>query len=74
MTECVSLEEKVILKLREKGMHVTCAESCTGGMIAASLLQDTEAALRKMEYVFHCFERHKDAALIWRPHPLMETT
>ena len=40
----------------------------------SSLLQDTEAALRKMEYVFHCFERHKDAALIWRPHPLMETT
>lgn len=38
MTECVSLEEKVILKLREKGMHVTCAESCTGGMIAASLV------------------------------------
>lgn len=38
MSECISLEEKIILKLKEKGMHVTCAESCTGGMIAAALV------------------------------------
>ncbi len=40
----------------------------------SSLLEDTEAALKKMEYVFQCFEGRSDAALVWRPHPLMETT
>lgn len=38
MAECESLEEKVILRLKEKGFHVTCAESCTGGMIASTLV------------------------------------
>lgn len=38
MADVVSLEEKVVLKLKEKGLHVTCAESCTGGMIAATLI------------------------------------
>ena len=38
------------------------------------LLKDTEASLKKMEYVIRCFEGRKDAALIWRPHPLMEST
>ena len=40
----------------------------------SSLLEDTETALKKMEYVFQCFEGRSDAALVWRPHPLMETT
>lgn len=38
MVEYDSLEEKVIFKLKEKGFHVTCAESCTGGMIASTLV------------------------------------
>ena len=38
MKEFNSLEEKVIWKLKEKGFHVTCAESCTGGMIASTLV------------------------------------
>lgn len=32
------IEEKVVFKLKEKGFHVTCAESCTGGMIASALV------------------------------------
>lgn len=40
----------------------------------SALLKDTEAALKKIEYVFSCFEGRKDAALIWRPHPLVEST
>jgi len=40
----------------------------------SSLLEDTESALKKMEYVFRCFEGRSDAALVWRPHPLMEST
>lgn len=32
------IEEKVVAKLKEKRMQVTCAESCTGGMIASTLV------------------------------------
>lgn len=32
------IEEKVVAKLKEKGLQVTCAESCTGGMIASTLV------------------------------------
>ncbi len=38
------------------------------------MLQDTEAFLRKMEYVFKCFARCGNACLLWRPHPLLEST
>lgn len=38
------------------------------------MLGDTENFLKKMEYVFRCFEGRKDACLLWRPHPLMEST
>lgn len=33
-----SIEEKVVSKLKERKFHVTCAESCTGGMIASTLV------------------------------------
>ena len=39
-----------------------------------ALLSDTEATLNKIEYVLDCFKGRKDIALIWRPHPLMEST
>lgn len=38
MIQNSSIEEKVVFKLKEKGFHVTCAESCTGGMIASTLV------------------------------------
>lgn len=38
MIQEISIEEKVVFKLKEKGFHVTCAESCTGGMVAATLV------------------------------------
>lgn len=38
MTQNSSIEEKVVFKLKEKGFHVACAESCTGGMIASALV------------------------------------
>ena len=37
------------------------------------LLADARMFLSKMEYVFRCFADCKDACLIWRPHPLLET-
>lgn len=33
-----SIEEAVVLKLKEKRFHVVCAESCTGGMISSALV------------------------------------
>lgn len=38
------------------------------------MLSDTRRFLLKMEYVFKCFAGRKDACLLWRPHPLLEST
>lgn len=38
------------------------------------MLADTECFLKKMEYVFKCFEGREDVCLLWRPHPLLEST
>lgn len=38
------------------------------------MLANTEKFLKKIEYVFHCFEHRDDACLVWRPHPLLEST
>lgn len=38
------------------------------------MLGNTEAFLKKMDYVFQCFRGREDACLLWRPHPLMEST
>lgn len=38
------------------------------------MLGNTEDFLKKMKYVFQCFQGREDACLVWRPHPLMEST
>ena len=38
------------------------------------LLGDTPNFLKKMQYVFDTFKQRKDACLLWRPHPLLEST
>lgn len=38
------------------------------------LLGDTARFLEKMAYVFRCFQGREDACLMWRPHPLLEST
>lgn len=38
------------------------------------MLADTRRFLLKMEYVFRCFQGRDDACLLWRPHPLMDST
>jgi len=40
----------------------------------AGMLGNTEAFLKKMQYVFKVFMAHSDACLLWRPHPLLEST
>lgn len=37
-------------------------------------LGNTEAFLKKVEYVFRCFQGREDACLLWRPHPLLDST
>lgn len=37
-------------------------------------LNDSEAYLRKLRYVFERFDKRRDVALIWRPHPLLQST
>lgn len=39
-----------------------------------SLLFGPEDFLKKMKYVFQVFQGRKDACLLWRPHPLMDST
>lgn len=38
------------------------------------MLANTRKFLQKMEYVFKCFQGREDTCLLWRPHPLLETT
>lgn len=40
----------------------------------SGMLADTKSFLKKMKYVFTCFEGREDVCLLWRPHPLLETT
>lgn len=38
------------------------------------MLANTEKFFKKMKYVFDCFRGRDDVCLLWRPHPLMEST
>jgi len=38
------------------------------------MLDNTEAFLKKMRYVFDTFKGREDVCLLWRPHPLLEST
>ncbi len=40
----------------------------------SGMLADTRRFLLKMEYVFKCFSGREDACILWRPHPLLEST
>ena len=47
-----SLEEVVVDLLAERKLHVTTAESCTGGLIAGTLGRSIGCAERGVCYVF----------------------
>jgi hypothetical protein len=40
----------------------------------AGMLGNTGRFLEKMEYVFSVFREHREVCLLWRPHPLLEST
>lgn len=56
-------------KEKMDGRRVYFYNTSIGGMLG-----NTEIFLKKMEYVFSCFEGREDACLLWRPHPLLEST
>ncbi len=39
-----------------------------------SFINYGENAIKKLRYVFSCFKKRNDAALLWRPHPLIKET
>jgi len=41
---CMTLEEQLVNKLTEKGWHIACAESCTGGLIASRIVNVANAS------------------------------
>lgn len=40
----LSIEEQLINKLMEKNLHISCAESCTGGLIASRIVNVANAS------------------------------
>lgn len=56
-------------KEKMRGRKVYFYNTSIGGMLG-----NTEAFLKKMNYVFEIFRGREDACLLWRPHPLLEST
>ena len=56
-------------KKKMEGRKVYFYNTSIGGM-----LSETEDFLKKIKYIFSCFEGREDACLLWRPHPLLEST
>ncbi len=56
-------------KSKIKGRKVYFYNTSIGGM-----LNDTLKFLYKMQYVFNTFATRDDICLLWRPHPLLEST
>lgn len=52
-----------------KGKKVYFYNTSIGGMLG-----NTEVFLKKMRYVFDIFKERKDVCLLWRPHPLLESS
>ncbi len=56
-------------KRKMEGRKVYFYNTSIGGMLG-----DTEAFLKKLRYVFDTFKGRDDACILWRPHPLLEST
>ena len=56
-------------KEKMEGKKIYFYNTSINGMLA-----ETNDFLKKMRYVFSCFEGRNDACLLWRPHPLLEST
>lgn len=56
-------------KKKMEGRRVYFYNTSIGGMLG-----DTEAFLKKLRYVFDIFKGRNDVCILWRPHPLLEST
>ncbi len=56
-------------KKRAEGKKIYFYNTSIGGMLG-----NTENFLKKIRYVFDCFKGREDVCLLWRPHPLLEST
>lgn len=56
-------------KKKMEGRKVYFYNTSIGGMLA-----NTDAFLKKMQYVFDIFKGREDVCLLWRPHPLIDST
>jgi len=56
-------------KKKMEGRKVYFYNTSIGGMLG-----DTDAFLKKLKYVFDTFKGRDDACILWRPHPLLEST
>ena len=56
-------------KKKMEGRKVYFYNTSIGGMLG-----DTEAFLKKLRYVFDTFKGRDDVCILWRPHPLLEST
>ncbi len=54
-------------KIRDRKVYFY--NTSIGGMLG-----NTDVFLEKMQYVFDIFQKREDVCLLWRPHPLMEST
>lgn len=62
-------EPQIEWRSKMKGRKVYFYNTSINGMLG-----NTEFFLKKMKYVFDIFKRREDSCLIWRPHPLLEST
>lgn len=64
-----TLEPPCAWKDRMTGRKVYFYNTSIGGMLA-----NTDGFLKKMSYVFDTFRDREDVCLLWRPHPLMDSS
>lgn len=62
-------EPPVEWKRKMEGRKVYFYNTSIGGMLG-----DTKAFLKKLRYVFDTFKGRDDVCILWRPHPLLEST
>ncbi len=63
------LEPPAEWKKKMEGRKVYFYNTSIGGMLG-----DTNAFLKKLRYVFDTFKGRDDVCILWRPHPLLEST
>ncbi len=62
-------EPPMAWKKKMEGRKVYFYNTSIGGMLG-----DTNAFLKKLRYVFDTFNGRDDSCILWRPHPLLEST